>query len=226
MISDSTYSRPFHFTCCDNVVITQYSYNADTLALLTDSCMGISQRADSKVVRFTAVNYIAFDASYAKGFEIYGSILRGPVLRTGTLLKAATVESCLKAWPDLKLIDNDSGFNTTKIKGASGVGLTIRDSNVELGSGDISDCGSHGIEANKSKVYISEALAGSGNTGAGIYAHSGSIIHIKDGTPPTLTGTVGDLAIASPLYEDSSWSDIDGGSPISITAEATVAKEV
>jgi hypothetical protein len=70
------------------------------------------------------------------------------------------------------------------------------------------------------------AVTGSGNTGAGVYAHSGSTVIIKNGSAPTLTGTVGNLAISSAAAEESTWANIDAGNIISIANEMTMAKEV
>jgi len=63
------------------------------------------------------------------------------------------------------------------------------------------------------------------SSGAGVYAHSGSVVHIKDGAPPTLTGTVGDLSTDG-TTQISTWAAIDAGTPVAVLAEMTLAKEV
>jgi hypothetical protein len=123
------------------------------------------------------------------------------------------------------LFPDSSGYATVSIDSSSGVGLLIKDSFVNIKDGSVSDNASHGIEVLNSRVLL-ESVGGSGNGGAGVYAHSGSIVHITDGSPPTLTGTVGDLAVSDPAVEESTWAAIDGGDPVQIAAESTVVKEV
>lgn len=118
-----------------------------------------------------------------------------------------------------------AGYNTTKIKGSPNVGLEINDSYMSVGNIDISDSTSHGIESTNSRLYCKD-ITGTGNGGAGLYAHSGSQVTIKDGSPPTLTGTVGDIAINDSTYEEVTWSTIDGGESFHSAQEATIIKEV
>jgi hypothetical protein len=121
---------------------------------------------------------------------------------------------------------NDTGYATTKLGGGGTVGITLRGCTYwVMGDGvDISDCGSHGIEVIDSLVKVG-AIAGSGNGGAGVYAHSGSVVHIEDGSPPTITGTVGDLSTDG-TTEASTWADIDAGTSVADIAEMTMVKEV
>lgn len=98
-------------------------------------------------------------------------------------------------------------------------------SNITFDDITISDNTEHGIEVLSSSIRFLGATAGTGNGGAGIYAHSGSEILITDGSAPTLTGTVGDIAISDSTIEDATWSDVDAGSEVSIAQEMTIVKE-
>lgn len=125
------------------------------------------------------------------------------------------------------IIANSSGYATTKLGSAAVTsGLELNHSMLQIASGDISNCTSHGIVCDNSRLHLAGAVAGTGNAGAGVYAHSGSVVHIKDGAPPTLTGTVGDLAVSDPAAQESTWAAIDAGTPVAVLAEMTMAKEV
>lgn len=120
-----------------------------------------------------------------------------------------------------------SGYAITTIKGSSGVGVLAKNSNLIIATNTyIGNHTSHGIEASDSNVEFLGVTSGSGNGGAGIYAYAGSKVTIKDGSPPTLTGTVGDVAINDPTYEDITWSEIDAGDSFHSAQEATLIKEV
>lgn len=121
-----------------------------------------------------------------------------------------------------------AGYRENLFGGSSGpaikfVGSTVR---INAGSLTVSDSGSHGIEAQSSFLKIEGVITGTGNAGAGVYAHSGSVVHIKDGSPPTLTGTVGDLAVSDPAVEEETWANIDGGAAVAVLTEMTMAKKV
>ncbi len=104
--------------------------------------------------------------------------------------------------------------------------ILFADSTSRIGSGvDISGSASHAIECNHSRLHLDGAVTGTGNTGAGVYAHNGSVVNIKNGAPPTLTGTVGDLSFDG-TTEECEWTDIDAGNKHTDLTEATVAKEV
>lgn len=128
-------------------------------------------------------------------------------------------------------IANQSGYATTKINPASGVGLLIKSSDLDLDSGTIENCGSHGIEIQSSRIDIQGALAGTGNGGAGIRGHLGAKVLIKNGDPPTITGTVGDFSVDGSAGVDlgsgvsAFWNDVDGGTPHADATEMVVVKE-
>jgi hypothetical protein len=127
---------------------------------------------------------------------------------------------------------NTSGYllDNAKVVDSSGVGVKIVNSNVKNGANgcDISGCGSHAIEAVNSFLDFSGdgVVAGTGSTGAGLYTHSGSVTHIKNGTPPTITGgTPGDVS-SDGSSEGSEWATIDSGTAYVDANELTMVKEV
>jgi hypothetical protein len=70
-----------------------------------------------------------------------------------------------------------------------------------------------------------EEVVGSNSGGFGVYAHSGSIVHIPNGKPPTISGGTGDLSFDGST-EASSWASLDAGTPVNSAAEVSMAKEV
>jgi len=104
--------------------------------------------------------------------------------------------------------------------------ITLIDSSLRLGSGvDISGSASHGIECNHSHLHLDGAVTGTGNGGAGVYAHNGSVVNIKNGAPPTISGTLGHLSVDG-TTNATWWSTLDAGTPLAVLAEMTMAKEV
>jgi hypothetical protein len=121
-----------------------------------------------------------------------------------------------------------AGFRPVRISNSGGVGLLMRNSSAKMDEGvDISNCSSHAIELEKSLLHMDGVVTGTSNVGAGVYAHLGSMIKIKNGSPPTLTGgaTPGDLSTDG-ATEASTWAAIDAGTPLADTTEMVVAKEV
>lgn len=89
----------------------------------------------------------------------------------------------------------------------------------------IDNCSSHAIELDDSRLKItSGVISGSGNTGAGLYAHMGSKFNYVSGHKPTVTGTVGDVSIDGTTQE-STWAAIDGGTPIADLNEMTLVRK-
>jgi len=91
----------------------------------------------------------------------------------------------------------------------------------------VEGCAEHGIELKNSTLEItSGVLSGSGNTGAGVYAHSGSKVSYPSGSVPTITGTVGDIAITDPATEDLTWAELDAAGKAVIISEDVILKKV
>ena len=111
------------------------------------------------------------------------------------------------------------------IENNNGIGLYMKNSYVSLSDTiDISNCSSHAIELDNSRIDFLGATTGSGNTGAGLYGHSGSKVLITDGSPPTLTGTVGEIS-SDGITEMAQWSDVDGGNEYRLANTLTVKEQ-
>lgn len=115
-----------------------------------------------------------------------------------------------------------------RIGGGSGVGLSLENCvgvvSIYANRLDISNCASHGIEVNNSQLQFDGGISGSGNGGAGVYAHNGATVTTKAGTAPTLTGTIGDLAVTNPAIADATWAQITGGDTLASAVERTLVK--
>lgn len=158
-------------------------------------------------------------------FEMYNSTLVR-ITHGARITGGAKISAVYVANPTLNHIDNGpSAYATTKISNPSGVGLSVESCNgLRIGNIDISDCGSHAIGVKNSQISLVEATGGSGNVGAGVRAQLGSCMTIADGSPPTLTGTIGDLSFDG-TTQASTWAAIDAGTPASDTTEMSMCKE-
>jgi hypothetical protein len=202
-------------------------YNTTTFALelgTSYSNAGLSSVSTGKVSVYRAC-YSSFIAAVIKtatcsSASVFAA-LQGSRFGSIALTAAAAMDTSSS-------ITNTAGWANTRLGWSSpSIGISLVDSPLRIGSGvDISGSASHGIECNHSRLHLDGAVTGTGNGGAGVYAHSGSVVHIKNGAPPTLTGTVGDLAVSDPALEESTWAAIDAGTPVAVLAEMTMAKEV
>ena len=89
-------------------------------------------------------------------------------------------------------IRNGTGYAVTTISGSSGVGISIKNGYLGIGSGvNISNCTSHAIRCEHSHLKLDGTLTGSGVSGFAVYAFNNSTVNSKAGTPPTLSGSKG-----------------------------------
>jgi hypothetical protein len=100
-----------------------------------------------------------------------------------------------------------------RVSGAAGVGMSFQNSDLDMTELQADNCGSHGIEVNGGKLVCQGAVIGSGNAGAGAYVHSHAVVQTKAGTPPTITGTVGEVSLDG-TTQQSTWAAVEGGTPI------------
>jgi hypothetical protein len=156
-----------------------------------------------------------------KGATFYGICnVNGYAFRNGWRSKGAIVISMSDGYG---VWQNTAGHAPTSIDSVTGVGLTAIGSQLLLGNMAISNCTSHAISLKASTATISAALEGTGNTGAGILAQQGSHVRYPVGTPPTITGTVGDLSVDG-TTQVSTWAAITAGTPVADTSEMVTAK--
>jgi len=142
-------------------------------------------------------------------------------VNVGSRIKSLQVAGVDATNLNAAMISTTAGYATTTLNY-----LRLVDSTVRIGAGvSVSDSSTHGIEVNHGRVHLDGAVTGTGNTGAGVYAHSGSVVHIKNGAAPTLTGTVGNLSFDG-TTEASTWAAIDAGTKAVDLSELSLAKEV
>lgn len=220
-------------SCYNTLVGLPYRYNVSTFALEsanTFSAVGIGAVGSATwSVRDGRPSGIG-GASYfntAAAFSVVGTRVGVGIFNSGPRFKSLTVSACNVDTATPNAI-NSAGWASTTIGGGT-VGITLRDSSFSIGTGVVvGGSSSHGIEVNHSRLHLDGAVTGTGNGGCGVYAHSGSIVQIKDGAPPTLTGTLAggcDFSIDG-TTQKSTWAAIDGGAPASDSVEMTLAKQV
>lgn len=173
--------------------------------------------------------------SYRNNVAAYGYIAKGGIQIYGPSTLSLGYGSNIENLEVLSVANENtmiqdqtaSGYATTTIKGGAGVGVSAKNSKIIIAANTyIGNHASHGIEAVNAEIEFLGVTAGSSNGGAGLYAHSGSQVTVKTGSIPTITGTVGDVAISDAATEEISWSDLDTASGITIADEQTMIKEV
>lgn len=240
IVSDAASPIAIHAFNDGDVTFGYWNYNPTTGVLedaATDQYLGIAQRNTASKIVFHASQIARAHGLAARRLEVlccndfvgrYG----GPrIVSPNTSLPLILVEDTGKGSGLFGVAGeytwtNTTGYFPAEITGlGTGVGLMLINSHVRLQQGQVNSSGSHGIEARSSLLEMpSLVVSGTGNTGAGVYAHTGSEVIIKDGTPPTITGTVGNLSFDG-TTEVSTWANIDAGTPVNSAAEVSMAKE-
>jgi len=127
-------------------------------------------------------------------------------------------------------IGNSSYYgNAPIIEESDDIGIDAKDSRILLTlSAIVRSNASHGIALDNSILNCegTSVLSGTGNIGAGIYAHSGSKVSYPDGSAPTITGTVGDIAITDSASEDLTWAELDAAGKAIYAEEDVILKKV
>lgn len=173
---------------------------------------------------------------YQGGCAIYGlSIIYGLLKLLGapglhTIGNGSLVRKVMLQLGSVLEIGNNAYYgNSAIIEGSNGIGIDAKDSRVRLTlSAIVRNNASHGIALDNSILDCegTSVLSGTGNTGAGIYVHSGSKVSYPSGSAPTITGTVGDIAITDPATEDLTWAELDAAGKAVIAAEDVILKKV
>lgn len=112
------------------------------------------------------------------------------------------------------------------IDGSASVGLNLANSKCTITGGTtiINNSTTHAVELSNAELnMIDGGISGSGNGNLGMYAHDGSIVKIASATPPTVTGTVGDVAVNDPTIPDT-WASVVAAGGLSSASEATIIK--
>ncbi len=106
-------------------------------------------------------------------------------------------------------------------------GVFIINSDIGAKYLDIRESTTHAIELINSclRVVTGGDIDGTGNTGAGVYAHSGSTMLIEaDNTTFSITGTIGNFSTDG-TTQKATWATIQGGTAQVDTNEMTICKE-
>jgi hypothetical protein len=237
IIISSTYSSGSVLQAKDsNLAFNAGWLHPDTFAFQSSSTvdnLGVSVLGSSSEILISskAGVYSFIQYLYSAGIvQIYGGT--APYVRIGTRIKCLILDGVYgnsfnagTGGTQYDMIGSNGGYATTKLGGGT-TGLILRDSAITINNPDISGCSSHAIELIHSRLIVRGILTGSGNTGAGVYAHTNSVITLKNGSTPTITGTVGDIAISDPTVQESTWAAVDAGTPVAVLAEMTMVKEV
>lgn len=237
IVSDATQCNACNSIGASMVYATS-RYNTTTFAsesATTFSLCGVGIR-NTEGSYFAGTGYVTVYGSYITKFSILKA--QGFAIANGTRIKSLYIrgsQSTNVAYSSIHPYVRDgignlsAGYAPIKIGGGA-TGITIEDSwPVRIGAAnggvDISNNAGHGIVAVNSKVIFNGVITGANNTGAGVYASSGSTIHLKRDVTPTLTGTIGDLSTDG-TTQKSTWAAIIAGTPVADTDEMTIAKEV
>lgn len=224
---DSTSSTPL--VCwqgCETIATSSSGfYNPTPGAIAWDQSIpvGVSVRSSGKKVRIDGASWVTISGLISTALQVTGSAIAQV---SGGFRSAG---SCVfRSCSDINsgyLFANASGYATTKFTNSAGPGCLFDGSVLSVKDATFYGSSGHGIELKGGVLSIVGAVSGTGNTGAGVYAHSGSVVHIKHGTPPTLTGTVGDFSTDGTTAA-TTWAAVDGGTPYTDASELTMVKEV
>lgn len=140
---------------------------------------------------------------------ILGHVSQGTLFGKMILYKVRNIES------DYTQIDTTAGnYSDTIIEGSDAAGITAVECNLKFGATfadqvKIQNNATHGIDAFKSWIKLTGYIGGGGNVKYGVKAEQ-SVIAIKNGEQPPITGLLGDFSSdgTNPL---GTWAEVDGG---------------
>jgi len=232
IVSDALYS----FTFMQSGIIAMVGYKRNPVSFAVESSVtasqaGISCRTFDVTDPFTfyirSCGQVFIQSSY---ITILGQnqTLRTPMNYGTRILCWVCLSSNCNTWPHL-MITSNSGYATTRFGGLNFAPYNIPAifcSEASLGFGvvDISNSPSHAIElVGPGHIHFGGVVTGTGNAGAGVYAHGGAHITLASGVTPTLTGAVGNLSVNG-TTQATTWAAIAGGTPYSSGEEFVRAK--
>lgn len=183
--------------------LNPYRYNNQKYAL------GFSHRNGWMTAEWCP--YLNLKEVFTTGLSVIGSTIQS-LLRLGSLGPIQLHECTLVTHWDGYSVWASSG-DISYISNPSGVGIKFRNcKGVRMDGAEITveNCASHGIELDNCEATIHK-VAGTGNTGAGVYAHNNALIVAGTGSnKPTITGTVGDIS-SDGVAQTMTWNEIDTG---------------
>jgi hypothetical protein len=179
------------------------------------SCLAGTARVD-------ACEYVTCEGTYAKELVIYGTDISG--IHQGSHLERLEIYGARMTLPT-GLIKTSAGYATTRIGDSPDVGLTIKSSTIRVGNIVIGDNTTHGIEVIDSTLEFEGITTGTGNSGAGVYAHDGSRVLTDLGSAPTLAGTVGELSFDGSTQK-ATWATVNTTPQVEATSDLILAKAI
>jgi hypothetical protein len=204
-------------------------------SILTDSTYRVGTSFKSKgKISVTASSGVFSESSQFQCSELGINSVQKMRFRRGVRVRGAMrIASSPLYNTGLNTLDADSGYPPIQIDDATDNGLTlIASSLIAAGPENVEFKGnaSHGVELRAGSLLAAKSdvvLGGSGNGGAGAYVNSGSQLLLQEGgAKPTVTGTVGELAISDPAAQESTWTDVyDNNTPASVLNELSLAKK-
>lgn len=223
LVFDSVGSYGFGLSQTDILVVSNSGFDPDTFASTSNTGCGVGMRTGYAYC--SDVGPVSITTSYFKELRLHragmGWALSAATMFGGSRSNYVQITGCRPAVIGNQIY-NSSGFSPTKISGSSAVGLLVENSYCGIGPAVIIESNaSHGIEVRgQSTLVLDGAVVGSSNAGAGVYAHTHSAVRTKAGSPPTLTGTLGDCSTDG-TTQATTWADVEAGSPVSDLNEMT-----
>lgn len=211
-----------------NFSTTNYLPNTTT-SKGTISNTGVSIISDKKTI-IAGSTLGTYYGSYLRNVELTNCFnTLDLVIDFGTRIKGKLEISGITSYSSTSYILSSTSvspaYRTTQIDTSSTVGIKVQNSLCRINSPTIvQNHSSHGVEARNCLVELNGAISGSGNGGAGVYAHSNAIVLTKSGTPPTITGTVGNTTTDG-TTPNNTWSVIDSGTQIADITQFTIIKK-
>jgi hypothetical protein len=209
--------------------VTGIGISASAFTPVVTNVYGISSLGVGKVV-LQSVLGISLGLSYLKNLICDSCTIGNPTnglgsLRADSIVLANTCSGTEATDATSSQMVDISGQRPTFINNLSGVGLKLINSQLKITTGDINSCSSHAIELVRSFLEMDGVMRGVSNTGAGVYAHSGSSVQIKNGSTPTITGTVGNCSTDGST-QATTWAAVDSGTPYTDVTNLVNVKEV
>jgi hypothetical protein len=177
----------------------------------------------------------SFAYSYIKGILKIEEALYGNFFGSGARVNGIVKLYNVLASGQSRKIFSDSytgpagSYARTTIESSSAGGIYAFNSEFSIGAGvTINHCGTHGIELERSTCYLNGAVAGSNNGSFGVYAGNGSVLNLSASNLPTISGTLGELAISTSSSQEEVWTSFAAGgiSNLLVSSENTLVRVV
>ncbi len=238
LTADDSVSGPaYSFENCREVEFGGSLYSGGTFSNIINAA-GVSAVGphDNTMVVLTNVNDVSMSTVFLSNLE-FNNCGVGLINRGSIFCNKVTFTNSKSIGGDIyepHTFENTNGYIAHYFRNwYSGVvdeieGMFIINSSIGIKWLYVADSFIHGIELTNSvlRVPIGGDINGTGNDDFGVYAHSGSTVLISEEAQSlSITGNEGEFSTDGST-EESTWADIQGGTPIADTATLVLAKEV